>query len=140
MIDYHNADTAIPVAFWRALGASQNTFFAESFLDEMAARRKERSRRSAPQASGGTPRLLAVLNLAAEKAGWDKPLPAGRFQGVALGQRGQLQRARDRNFHHQRQAAECIAWSARWIAGKSSIRHDLTPQRPAESSMDCPPL
>jgi isoquinoline 1-oxidoreductase beta subunit len=84
-IDYHNADTAIPVAFWRAPGACQNTFFAESFLDEMAAAGKKDPVEVRRRLLAGTPRLLAVLNLAAEKAGWGKPLPAGRFQGVALG-------------------------------------------------------
>jgi len=31
-----------------------------------------------------SPRLVAVLDLAADKAGWSKPLPAGRYRGVAL--------------------------------------------------------
>ena len=37
LVDYHAADPGIPVSYWRSVGYSQNTFFAESFLDEMAA-------------------------------------------------------------------------------------------------------
>ena len=48
------------------------------------------------------PRLLAVLNLAAEKAGWGKPLPAGRFRGVATGEQPRrLQCAGRRSFCRQ---------------------------------------
>ena len=37
LVDYHAVDAGIPVSYWRSVGYSQNTFFAESFLDEMAA-------------------------------------------------------------------------------------------------------
>ena len=84
LIDYHAADTTIPVAFWRAPGACQNTFFAESFLDEMAAAGGKDPVELRRRLLAKTPRLLGVLNLAAEKAGWGKPLAPGRFQGVAL--------------------------------------------------------
>jgi isoquinoline 1-oxidoreductase beta subunit len=84
-IDYHAADTTVPVAFWRAPGACQNTFFAESFLDEMAAAGKKDPVEVRRRLLANTPRLLGVLNLAAEKASWGKPLASGRFQGVALG-------------------------------------------------------
>jgi isoquinoline 1-oxidoreductase beta subunit len=84
LVNYHNVDPGVPVSYWRSVGYSQNTFFAESFLDEMAhAGGKdpvELRRRLLAQA----PRLLAALELAAEKAGWGKPLPAGRGRGVAV--------------------------------------------------------
>jgi isoquinoline 1-oxidoreductase beta subunit len=84
-VGYHEPGIGIPTNYWRSVGHSQNTFFAESFLDELAiAGGKdpvELRRRLLSGANGA--RLLGALNLAAEKAGWGKPLPAGRFQGVA---------------------------------------------------------
>jgi isoquinoline 1-oxidoreductase beta subunit len=84
-VDYHPPDAGIPVSYWRSVGFSQNCFFMESFLDEMAAATKkdpvEFRRKLLAKAN---PRYLAVLNLAAEKADWGKPLPAGRFRGVAV--------------------------------------------------------
>jgi isoquinoline 1-oxidoreductase beta subunit len=82
-VEYHEPGLTIPTNFWRSVGHSQNTFFAESFLDELAhAAGKDpveyRKRLLANQA-----RLLGTVELAAEKAGWGKPLPAGRFQGIA---------------------------------------------------------
>jgi isoquinoline 1-oxidoreductase subunit beta len=74
----------VPVGFWRSVGHSHNAFFSESFVDELAAAVQtdplEFRRRALTQA----PRHLAVLNLAADKAGWGKPLPAGRARGLAL--------------------------------------------------------
>jgi len=85
LVDYRPSDTTVPVSFWRAPGANQNTFFLESFLDEMAAAGGKDPVEARRRLLGKTPRLLGVLNLAAAKANWGKPLPAGRFQGVALG-------------------------------------------------------
>jgi isoquinoline 1-oxidoreductase beta subunit len=82
-VEYHWTETGIPVHYWRAVGFTQNTFFAESFLDELAhagGKDPVEVRRRLLQKS---PRLLGVLNLAADKAGWSQPLPAGRFRGVA---------------------------------------------------------
>jgi len=89
LVDYKLADLPIPVMYWRAVGFTQNTFFLESFIDELAAssgkdpvefRRVLLSKDSKPS----TKRLLNVLNEVADKSGWTKPLPAGRFRGVAL--------------------------------------------------------
>ncbi len=74
----------VPVGFWRSVGHSHNAFFAESFIDELAAASHidpvEFRRRLLERAS----RYRAVLALAAEKSGWGRPLPAGRARGVAL--------------------------------------------------------
>ncbi|HEX4997173.1 MAG TPA: molybdopterin cofactor-binding domain-containing protein, partial [Terriglobia bacterium] len=84
-VGYHEPGLTIPTNYWRSVGHSQNTFFAESFLDELAAAGGkdpiELRRRLLSGANAA--RLLGALNLAAEKAGWGKPLPAGHFQGVA---------------------------------------------------------
>ncbi|HJT89169.1 MAG TPA: xanthine dehydrogenase family protein molybdopterin-binding subunit [Bryobacteraceae bacterium] len=83
-VDYRVAEPGIPTTFWRSVGYSQNTFFTESFIDELAAAAGKDPvafRRSLLKKS---PRPLAALELAAEKAGWGKPLPAGRARGVAV--------------------------------------------------------
>src|SRR5262249_23463986 len=81
---YHNGDPGIPVTFWRSVGYSQNTFFLESFLDELAAAGGKDPLEIRRRLLAKSPRLLAVLNLAAEKAGWGKPLPAGRARGIGV--------------------------------------------------------
>jgi isoquinoline 1-oxidoreductase beta subunit len=73
----------LPTAFWRGVGPTHNVFVVESFIDELAYASKTDPvafRRALLQKS---PRTLAVLNLAAEKAGWGKPLKpvAGRKLG-----------------------------------------------------------
>lgn len=84
LVDYRVANTIVPVSYWRAPGVNQNTFFAESFLDELAAAGGKDAVEVRSRLLKKTPRMLNVLNLAAEKANWGKP-PAGRFQGVAVG-------------------------------------------------------
>jgi len=85
LVTYHLANTNVPVSFWRAPGAAQNTYFAECFLDELCAAGGRDPVDVRRRLLARTPRLLNVLNLAAENAGWGKPLPAGRFRGVAVG-------------------------------------------------------
>ena len=82
-VEHQKADGAIPTSFWRSVGYSQNTFFAECFLDELAAAGNKDPLELRRRLLAQSPRLLGVLNLAAEKANWGKA-PAGRFQGVAL--------------------------------------------------------
>jgi isoquinoline 1-oxidoreductase beta subunit len=84
LVDYHAVDPGIPVSYWRSVGYSQNTFFTESFLDELAVAGGKDPVELRQRLLVNSPRLLAALNLAAEKAGWGKPLPAGRGRGVAL--------------------------------------------------------
>ncbi len=83
-VDYHRADTHVPVSFWRSVGWSQNTFFFESFIDEMAAASGQDPVEMRRKLLAKSPRMLGVLNLAAEKAGWGKALPKGRAQGFAI--------------------------------------------------------
>jgi isoquinoline 1-oxidoreductase beta subunit len=84
LVDYQLTETGIPVGFWRSVGNSQNGFFSESFMDELAAAGKKDPYEFRRRFLGKAPRHLAVLELAAQKAGWDKPLPAGRFRGIAV--------------------------------------------------------
>ncbi len=82
--EYHEPGIGIPTNYWRSVGHSQNTFFAESFIDELADAAGQDPVAFRRKLLAKEPRLLAVLNLAAEKAGWGKPLAAGRFHGVAV--------------------------------------------------------
>lgn len=72
----------IPVGYWRSVAHSQNTFAAESFIDELAqgagmdGYEFRRSRMT-------DPRMLAVLNKAAELANWTSPVSEGRGRGIA---------------------------------------------------------
>lgn len=74
----------IPTAFWRSVGPSHNVFVAESFIDEMAAAAKQDAVAYRRALLDKSPRAKAVLDLAAEKAGWGQPLPKGSGRGVSL--------------------------------------------------------
>ncbi len=74
----------VPVGFWRSVGHSHNAFFSECFIDELAFETKQDPVAFRVGWLKDAPRHLAVLELAALKAGWGTPLPAGRARGVAL--------------------------------------------------------
>ena len=82
-VEFHRADGTVPTSYWRSVGYSQNTFFAECFLDELAAAGGKDPVEVRRRLLADSPRLLAVLNLVAENANWGKPA-SGRYQGVAL--------------------------------------------------------
>ena len=84
IVDLHSPKIGVPVQWWRSVGHSHTAFVVESFMDELA------------HAAGRDPyefrhglltkhlRHRGVLELAAQKAGWDAPLPEGRSRGIAL--------------------------------------------------------
>ena len=74
----------IPTAFWRSVGPSHNVFVTESFIDELAAAAKQDPVAYRRALLDKSPRAKAVLDLAAEKAGWGQPLPEGVGRGVSL--------------------------------------------------------
>ncbi len=86
LVDYVVEQSPVPLGVWRAINYTQNTFYKESFVDEMA------------HAAGIDPYLyrrrllrnnqthLAVLDAAAKKADWFSPLPAGAGRGIAVTQ------------------------------------------------------
>src|ERR1700676_2705871 len=84
LIDYQLVDVGIPIGFWRSVGASQNGFFLESFIDEIAAAGKKDPYELRRHLLEKSPRHLAALELAAQKAQWGKPLPPGHFRGIAI--------------------------------------------------------
>lgn len=74
----------IPTAWWRGVGVTHGTFVVESFLDELAASAKTDPLAYRLALLDKNPRAKAVLQLAADKAGWGKPLTAGQGRGIAL--------------------------------------------------------
>ncbi|WP_326534434.1 xanthine dehydrogenase family protein molybdopterin-binding subunit [Pseudorhodoferax sp.] len=74
----------VPVGSWRSVGHSHNAFFAESFIDELAHAAGADPLAWRLARLQALPRHAAVLRLVADKAGWGRPLPAGRAHGLAL--------------------------------------------------------
>jgi len=84
LVELHAPKKRVPVLWWRSVGHSHSAFAVESFLDEMAhaARKDPLAFRLALLSKA--PRLQAALKLAAEKAGWGRPLPKGHGLGLAV--------------------------------------------------------
>jgi isoquinoline 1-oxidoreductase beta subunit len=83
-IEYTEQDPGIPFGFWRSVGASFQGFAVEAFIDELATTAGKDPYQFRRDLLSKAPRHLAALNLAAEKAGWEKPLPQGRARGIAV--------------------------------------------------------
>ncbi len=77
-------NTHLPVWFWRAPGANQHVFAIESFLDEIAAASNLDPYQVRRKLLEGKPDWLKVLDTAAEKGDWGKPLPKGSGRGIAI--------------------------------------------------------
>jgi isoquinoline 1-oxidoreductase subunit beta len=94
-IEYVMTETSVPLGWMRSVYALQAGFALESFIDELAAAAGKdpfeyRLHLLAKDqdlvyftTTWKTARMRGVLQLAAQKAGWDKPLPAGRYRGIA---------------------------------------------------------
>jgi isoquinoline 1-oxidoreductase beta subunit len=74
----------IPTAFWRGVGVTRGTFVVESFIDELAAHAEQDPLAYRLALLEKNPRAKGVLQLAADRSGWSKPLPAGHGRGIAL--------------------------------------------------------
>jgi isoquinoline 1-oxidoreductase subunit beta len=95
LIEYVQAETPVPLGWMRSVYALQAAFALESFIDELAVAAGKDPMKYRLQllakdqdlsyftTTWHTARMRGVLQLAADKSGWDKPLPAGRFRGVA---------------------------------------------------------
>ncbi len=83
-VDYAVRETAVPLGVWRGINYTQNVFYKECFVDEMAHAAGIDPYRFRRLLLRNSPKNLAVLDAAAEKAGWDMPLPPGVFRGIAL--------------------------------------------------------
>lgn len=83
-IEHHLQRTHVPVWFWRAVGATQNAFAIESFIDELAHAAGTCPWQFRRKLLAERPDLLAVLDAAARHADWEASLPEGTGRGIAL--------------------------------------------------------
>jgi len=84
LVDYAVRSTHVPVGIWRSIYYSQNAFFKESFIDEMAHAGGQDPYRFRRKLLNGKPQHLEVLDAAARRARWDQPPPPGVYRGIAI--------------------------------------------------------
>jgi isoquinoline 1-oxidoreductase beta subunit len=83
-VELHTTELPVPVLWWRSVGHTHSAFAVESTIDELAHAAARDPVEFRLDLLSEQPRHLAVLRLAAEKAGWGKPLSRGRGRGVAV--------------------------------------------------------
>lgn len=83
-VDLHTTRAGVPILWWRSVGHTHTAFAVESFVDELAHAAQADPVEYRLALLEGHPRWAGVLRLAAERAGWGKPLAAGRGRGVAV--------------------------------------------------------
>lgn len=83
LIDHAMRNPPVPPGFWRGVNLNQNAIYLECFLDEIAHATRQDPLALRRSLMAQSPKHLAVLNAAAERAGWGRPLPAGVFRGLA---------------------------------------------------------
>jgi isoquinoline 1-oxidoreductase subunit beta len=82
-VDYVRAEPpAVPTGFWRGVGPNNNVFAMECFMDELARKAGKDPVEFRRSMLGKNPRLLAAVNLAAEKSNWGQPLPPRVGRGI----------------------------------------------------------
>src|SRR5262249_61859827 len=84
LVDFAMRNTHVPVGVWRSVNHSQNAFFKECFVDEMAVAAAADPYLFRRKLLASRPRELAVLDAVAARAGWGTPPPSGVFRGIAL--------------------------------------------------------
>lgn len=84
LVDFAMRNTHVPVGVWRSVNHSQNAFFKESFIDEMAFAAGADPYSFRRKLLAKKPRELAVLEAAAKRAGWGGSPPPGMSRGIAL--------------------------------------------------------
>jgi isoquinoline 1-oxidoreductase beta subunit len=83
-VEYVRAEPpAVPTGFWRGVGPNNNVFAIECFMDELARKAGKDPIDFRRAMLGNNPRLMAALNLVAEKSNWGQPLPARVGRGVS---------------------------------------------------------
>lgn len=83
-VAFGNQELPIQIGFWRSVGYSQNSFFAESFMDECAHAAGKDPYLFRKSKLKGKPRFEAVLDQVAKMANWNTPLSEGKSRGIAL--------------------------------------------------------
>ncbi len=82
LIDHAMRNTHVPPGFWRGVNHNQNAIYLESFMDELAHAAGKDPLEFRRKLMANHPKHLAVLNAAAEKAGWGTPPPEGVHRGI----------------------------------------------------------
>jgi len=82
-IEYAMRNTHVPVGPWRGVNTNQNGVYLECFMEEVARAAGKDSLEFRRELMANHPKHLGVLNAAAEKGNWGKPLPAGVHRGIA---------------------------------------------------------
>ncbi|OHE59075.1 MAG: hypothetical protein A2Z47_04790 [Thermodesulfovibrio sp. RBG_19FT_COMBO_42_12] len=82
-VEYVRLDAPVPVGFWRSVGSTHNAFTVECFIDELAHAAKKDPLEFRLNCLKNHKRAYKVLQVAAEKAGWGKPLKKGQGRGIA---------------------------------------------------------
>jgi isoquinoline 1-oxidoreductase subunit beta len=84
-VEYVRAEPpAVPTGFWRGVGPNNNVFAIECFMDELARKAGKDPVAFRRDMLAKNPRMLAALNLAAEKSNWGQQLPARVGRGVCV--------------------------------------------------------
>jgi isoquinoline 1-oxidoreductase beta subunit len=83
-VGLHTTHYPVTVLWYRSVGHTHTAFVMETMIDELAKKAGKDPLEYRRHLLKDHPRHLAALNLAAEKAGWGKPLPAGHFRGIAV--------------------------------------------------------
>ena len=83
-VGLHTTKSPVPVLWFRSVGNTHTAYVMESMIGELAHTAGQDPVAYRRILLKDKPRHLAALNLAADKAGWGEPLPAGRFRGVAV--------------------------------------------------------
>ena len=83
LTEYVMRNTHVPVGPWRGVNTNQNAVYAECFIEEVAKAAGKDSLAFRRAMMQNHPKHLAILNAAADKGDWGKPLPAGVFRGIA---------------------------------------------------------
>ena len=83
LIEYAMRNTHVPVGPWRGVNTNQNGVYMECFIDEVAKAAGKDPLEFRRALMKNHPKHLAVLNAAAEKGDWGKPLPPGVHRGIA---------------------------------------------------------
>src|SRR5437016_9810568 len=83
LIEYAMRNTHVPVGPWRGVNTNQNAVYMECFVEEVARAAGADSLEFRRALMTNHPKHLAVLNAAADRAGWGKPLPSGVHRGIA---------------------------------------------------------
>jgi isoquinoline 1-oxidoreductase beta subunit len=84
LVDLHSTKIGVPVQWWRSVGHSHTAFVVESFIDELAHATGKDPYAFRHNLLTKSPRHKGVLELAAQKAGWGKPIAEGRSCGIAV--------------------------------------------------------